>query len=139
MSTIEDRFAIVDALNLLSRLFDARAWDRIGEVMAPDVVAYDCHGLDSVITDSLRAHLGGCGPSQHLLGNHEVVVDGDRATSITKARVYHQGLGERSSRSFECLGDYHDTWARTGDGWRMVTRRFDVHVMLGDFSVLQPG
>ena len=139
MSALEDRFAIVDALNLLARLFDARAWDRVGEVMAPEVVAYDCHGLASVVTDSLRAHLGGCGLSQHLLANHEVVVDGDRAASITKARVYHQGLGERADRFFECLGDYHDTWERTPDGWRMTTRRFDVHVMVGDFAVLQPG
>lgn len=139
MSVVEDQLAIVARLNLLARLFDARAWDRIGEVMSPDVVAYDCTGLDAVIRDSLRAHLGGCGPSQHLLANHEVFVDGDRATSITKARVYHQGAGARADRSFECLGDYHDTWARTADGWRMCTRRFDVHVVLGDFSVLQPG
>ena len=137
--TVEDRLAIIDRLSLLCRLFDARAWERIGEVMLDDVVAYDCHGLESVVRDSLRAHLGGCGPSQHLLANHEVTVDGDTATSITKARVYHQGLGDRADRSFECFGDYHDTWIRTADGWRMRTRRFEVSIVLGDFSVLQPG
>lgn len=137
--TTDDAAAIVAACNLAARLFDARAWDRIGEVMLPDVEAYGCVGLESVVRDSLRAHLGGCGPSQHLLGNHEVFVDGDTAASITKARVYHQGLGARADRFFECFGDYHDTWQRTPDGWRMRTRTFDVSITLGDFSVLQPG
>ena len=120
MSALEDRFAIVDALNLLSRLFDARAWDRIGEVMAPDVVAYDCHGLDSVITDSLRAHLGGCGPSQHLLGNHEVVVDGDRATSSSHLQLVITG-----SKGAHILftGLYEDELRRVDGAWLFVRRK----------------
>lgn len=139
MSGLDDRHAIIEQLHLLAAHFDARDWSRIDEVMAPDVQAYDCDGLEAVVRDSLRAHLGGCGPSQHLLGNHRIEVDGDRAESITKARVYHQGLGDAADRSFECFGDYHDRWVRTAQGWRMTHRRFVVTIVLGDYSVLQPG
>lgn len=135
----DDRHRIIDALNTLAYVFDHREWHRVGEVMTADVQAYGHQGLQSVVDDNLRRHLGGCGPSQHLLGNYQVSVDGDVATSITKARVFHQGLGERADRSFECFGEYHDRWHRTPDGWRMTYRRFDVDITLGDWDVLQPG
>lgn len=139
MRALVDQHAIIDRLNLACAIFDAREWDRIGEVMTDDVQAYGCAGREAVVCDSLRAHLGGCGPSQHLLGNYRVTVNGDTAESITKARVFHQGLGERAQLSFECFGDYHDRWRRTPDGWRMTFRDFRVTIVLGDFSVLQPG
>jgi hypothetical protein len=135
----DDRTLLVEQLAQLAWLFDHRAWDRLDEVLAPDVVAYGCVGLEAVLRDSLRRHLGGCGPSQHLLGNHHVEVAGDEATTRTYARVFHQGAGERSASSYECFGEYHDRWARTGAGWRIVERRFDVTISLGDFDVLQPG
>jgi hypothetical protein len=139
MSDLDDRHAIIDQLHLLCALFDARDWPRIGEVMTDDVEAYGCQGLVAVVRDSLRAHLGGCGPSQHLLGNHRVTVVGDTADSVTKARVFHQGLGDAADRTFECFGDYHDRWTRTAAGWRMTHREFRVSIVLGDFSVLRPG
>jgi hypothetical protein len=130
---------IVAALNRFASILDHRAWDRVGEVLAPDAVAYGEVGIDAVIQNSLRRYLGGCGPSQHLLGNYQVEVDGDRATSLTYARVYHQGHGERSDRAWECMGEYRDTWTRTAQGWRMTSREFVVTIAVGDFSVLQPG
>lgn len=139
MSEPDDHRQIIDQLNRLAAAFDARDWGAVGDVMAPEVHAYGCDGLEAVVRDSLRHHLGGCGPSQHLLGNHQIAIDGDRATSITKARVFHMGAGERAGRTFECFGDYHDRWARTPAGWRMTERRFDTTIVLGDFDVLQPG
>jgi hypothetical protein len=136
---LDDRHRIIDALNTLAYAFDHREWHRVGEVMAPDVDAYGHQGLQSVIDDSLRRHLGGCGPSQHLLGNYQIRIDGDVATSVTKARVFHRGRDERADRSFEVFGEYHDRWQRTADGWRMTYRRFDNHIVLGDWDVLQPG
>lgn len=136
---VDDRQAIVDALVRFAWLLDHRAWDRVGEVLAHDATAYGETGIDAIVTGSLRANLGGCGPSQHLLGNVQVEVEGDRASSITYARVFHQGAGERSALTWECMGEYHDRWSRTADGWRIVERRFDVTVTSGDMSVLQPG
>jgi len=41
---------------------------------------------------SVQSHLGGCGPTQHLLGNYDIDVDGDRASSSCRLRAYHCGL-----------------------------------------------
>ncbi len=138
-STVEDQQQIVAALHRFASILDHRAWDRVGEVLAPDARAYGETGIDAVIDNSLRKHLGGCGPSQHLLGNHQIEVDGDNASSITYARVYHQGRGERSNLAWECLGEYHDCWTRTAEGWRISARELIVTIAVGDISVLQPG
>jgi hypothetical protein len=134
----DDRHRLIEALNLFAWILDHREWHRVGEVMAEDVEAYGCVGRQSVVDDSLRAHLGGCGPSQHLLGNYQVAVDGDRAATVCRVRVYHQGAGERSALSYEVFGEYHDRWRRTPGGWRMAERVMVVTLALGDPATLQP-
>ena len=138
-STLLDHHAIVDRLALMSEICDTRAWHRLSQVMDPDVVAYGATGIDAVVEENLRRFLGGCGPSQHLLGNHRVEVDGDTAGSTCEARVFHQGKDEREHLTWECFGTYRDRWVRTPEGWRMTERVFDVRATIGDFSVLQPG
>jgi SnoaL-like protein len=135
-----DREAIIAVLDAMAAILDGRAWDRLGEVFTPDAVAYrgQNRGL-AAIERGIRDQLGGCGPSQHLLGNYQVTVDGDRAVSVTKVRVMHQGAGDRSHLTYECLGNYHDEHVRTVDGWRISRRRLDVTMQFGDRSVLGPG
>jgi ketosteroid isomerase-like protein len=137
--SLQDAFEIMTALSRLSGAFDRRDWPAVEALMSDDVVAYGQSGVRAVIDDSLRRHLGGCGPTQHLLGNHDVHVDGDTARSVTQARVFHQGAGTRAELWWECLGEYRDTWLRTGAGWRITTRTFEVRIARGDIEVLQPG
>jgi 3-phenylpropionate/cinnamic acid dioxygenase small subunit len=137
--SFEDWHAIVGQLNRLAELFDARRWDALGEVIAEDAVCYGQRGIPALIENNLRVYLGGCGPSQHLLGNYAIEVDGEAATSAVKIRAFHVGRGERAQQSFESIGVYRDRWRRTAAGWRMVERVFDVHVNFGEWSVLQPG
>jgi hypothetical protein len=93
----------------------------------------------AAIVDSIRGLLDGCGPSQHLLGNYQISIDGDHAESATKARVLHLGAGERAHLvPYEAIGVYRDQHVRTADGWRIIHRRFDVHISIGDINVLQP-
>jgi hypothetical protein len=134
------REAIIAVLDRLAAILDARDWACLGEVFTSGAVAYgrQSTGL-AAIERHLRAHLGGCGPSQHLLGNYQIAVDGDRATSVTKVRVLHQGQGGRAHLTFECLGDYHDEHLLTPGGWRITRRRLDVHIAIGDRTVLRPG
>ncbi|HVX21218.1 MAG TPA: nuclear transport factor 2 family protein [Acidimicrobiales bacterium] len=135
----EDWLAIVEALNRIGALFDARDWDGLADVILADATCYGDTGLPLIIERSLRHNLGGCGPSQHLLGNYQITVDGDTAVSHTKVRAFHRGAGDRRDRTFETMGTYHDRWVRTAGGWRMTARVFDVDMNIGDISVLQPG
>jgi hypothetical protein len=137
--TVDDQVAIMAALGQLTWMLDHRTWDRLGEVMAPDVDAYGAQGLDTVVSTVIRPLLGGCGPSQHLLGNHQIAIAGDEARSMVYARVHHRGAEPDSERWWECMGEYHDDWHRTPEGWRMARRVFVVTMSHGDYSVLQPG
>ena len=72
-------------------LCDGRDWRRIGEVFSDDASAtYGGHARPdrAAILAMLRNNLGGCGPTQHLLGNLQVWVQdeatGARATNETR-------------------------------------------------------
>lgn len=137
---IADERSIVAVLDRLAWVLDERSWDDLEHVFTSDAEAYgSAAGGPAAIAATVRQYLGGCGPSQHLLGNYEIVVEGDTATARTKFRAAHQGAGDRSAATYEVLGYYHDTFTRASAGWRMTRREIDVRMQFGDPSVLQPG
>ena len=136
-----ERQAIIDVLNAYATCLDTRDWLGLNNVFHPEAVGIYAATLNgrTEIVDSIRSFLGGCGPSQHLLGNYQISIDGDTAESSTKARVLHIGAGERADLTpFESIGVYLDRHVRTADGWRIIHRHFDVHITTGDINVLQP-
>jgi hypothetical protein len=136
-----ERQVIVDTLNAYAMCLDARDWVGLNNVFHPQAVGV--YGATftgrAAIIESIRSFLGGCGPSQHLLGNYQIAIEGDNAQSATKARVLHVGAGERADLTpYEAIGVYRDRHVRTSEGWRIIHRQFDVQITLGDFNVLQP-
>lgn len=131
------RDEVVDALARFAAATDQRDWAAIRGLLAPDAVAYGRSGPDAIVA-VMAAHLGGCGPTQHLLGNHRVTIDGHRARSLSYARVHHVGAGPMEGSFFECLGEYDDRWELGPEGWRITRRVFDMQIRLGDFGVLRP-
>lgn len=132
-----DRDLIVEQLARFALATDARDWSTIEELLTEDAQAYSASGAAAAIVQ-MQAHLGGVGATQHLLGNHRVVVDGDRAQSFTYARVHHVGAGPMEGSFYECMGEYDDRWVRTPGGWRITYRSFEIRISLGDFAVLRP-
>ena len=139
MST--DREQITERLADVATALDTRDWTALGALFTESAVAYGASGRDEIVS-RVRDHLGGCGPSQHLLGNHrvELAVDGDDdlARSRTYARVMHVGAGDLAELIYECYGEYTDTWTRTPEGWRIRSREFHVGFDRGDWRVLRP-
>ncbi|WP_407335839.1 nuclear transport factor 2 family protein [Dietzia kunjamensis] len=137
-----DRDLIIERLADVASALDSRDWDGLGELFTESATGYGATGRQAIV-ERVREHLGGCGPSQHLLGNHRVQLafhgDEDRARSLTYARVLHLGAGDRSDLSYECFGEYSDLWTRTPEGWRIDSRRFHISFDRGDFRTLQPG
>jgi hypothetical protein len=138
-----DRHAVHATVVRYATALDSRQWELLDEVFADDAHAeYGAGTFDGrpAIVAMLRSFLGGCGPSQHLLGNHRIEVDGDRATSRCAVRVLHVGAGERAVlEPFESLGEYVDGLHRTPSGWRIVERRAEWSIRRGDPAVLQAG
>lgn len=133
-----DREQIVERLAELAAALDRRDWAALGAAFTDSATGYGAAGRDGIVA-VVRAHLGGCGPSQHLLGNHRIEIVDDRARSLTYARVHHVGAGPAAGASYECFGEYDDRWIRTRDGWRLTSRTFTISHDLGDFGVLRPG
>ncbi|MFE7711833.1 nuclear transport factor 2 family protein [Streptomyces sp. NPDC057486] len=135
--SLRDRVAVLEQLHRLQSAIDARDWDTIRDTFTPDGTGYGRTGVDEILA-IMQDHLGGCGPTQHLLGNERVTIEGDRARSLSYARVHHVGAKTMQGKFFECMGEYDDRWVRTENGWRLSRREFDMQIQIGDFTVLRP-
>lgn len=105
---------------------DDRDWAAMAEILAGDAQGDfgtgRLHGSAAII-EMIRGFLDNCGPTQHLLGNVVIDVDGDTATSRAYIHDVHLSTDANPSARFYTLGDYHDTWQRCSDGaWRLTER-----------------
>ena len=123
-------------------LCDGRDWQAIGYIFSDDASASYGGGTlpdRAAILAMLCNHLGGCGPTQHLLGNLQVWVDGQgQVTSRTEVRASHRGAGEQQDQTYDCMGHYDDRWTRTPAGWRIAHRTMTVALEFGSRKVLAP-
>lgn len=134
-----DYWQIVDVLNGYATALDTRTWGGLDAVFVEDVFmdfqAWQAQGRAEAVAN-IRRFLDPCGPSQHLLGNYEIEVDGDRARSRVYIRAFHLGRGERERVSYEMGGEYRDELVRTASGWRIARREGIAHWHQGDPSIL---
>lgn len=139
MNQADDRFAIIAALDRYAECLDTRDWNGLEDVFAENVEldfgVWRATDLDSV-RRNISQFLDPCGPSQHLLGNYRITLDGDRASSLCYCRVMHFGKDEHAGKTYETWLEYADEWARRNDGWRSVSRTARAMMQQGDPSLL---
>jgi ketosteroid isomerase-like protein len=145
MPTLEELLAereIYRAIVRFARAMDERDWDALAALTTADVSADlgtgPLRGTQQII-QVIRSYLDACGPTQHLLGNVLIDVDGDSATSRCYVSDMHLGAGDAEGLTFSTLGDYHDRWRREDGGWRMCHRTKLNRAHVGSFRVLGPG
>ena len=142
MSQADDRFEIIAALDRYAECLDTRDWSGLSDVFTEDVdmdfTVWHATTLDEVRTN-IGSFLNGCGPSQHLLGNYRIQLDGDSASSRCYCRVMHFGKDEHEGKTFESWIEYADEFVRTADGWRSRKRVARAQMNQGDASLLGPG
>ena len=142
MSAADDRFAIIAVLDRYSECLDTRNWEGLVDVFSEEVDmdfgVWQATSLEDV-RQNIRSFLDGCGPSQHLLGNYRIELDGDRASSRCYCRVMHFGKGEHEGKTFESWIEYADWLVRGPDGWRSHKRVATEQMNQGDMSLLGPG
>lgn len=142
MSAAEDRFEIIAVLDCYAECLDTRDWNGLAEVFTGDVDmdfgAWNKVGRDAVVA-TIRSYLDGCGPTQHLLGNYRIVLDGDRASSRCYCRAMHFGKGQHEGKTYEAWIEYSDEFVRTSAGWRSGKRIGRTQMQRGDPSLLAPG
>lgn len=137
-----DREDIIELLNLYGFAMDTRRWDLFDRVFTPDCdVDY---GPTSSWTDRERfkADFGTFhelfDATQHVMTNHLVTVEGDRAWSHTYGswRLIRHAAGDPPV--WDGTGYYDDEWRRTGQGWRIARRVCRVVYWTGNPKVQTP-
>lgn len=114
------------ALTLFARAMDDRDWTAMADILADeaqgDFGTGRLHGSGAII-ELIRSFLDSCGPTQHLLGNVVIDVEGDKAVTRAYIRDVHLRSDADPSARFYTLGDYKDTWLRQADGTWCLTER----------------
>jgi hypothetical protein len=118
---VEDRLAIHELLALHGHLVDAGEFDRLGELLTPDVVydstafgAGEMRGFDTITATSYA--LGDRNPVGHHVTNIIVTEDPDGTV-----RARSKGIGVYADGTTGSVV-YDDVLRRTPDGWRIARR-----------------
>lgn len=121
---ISDRVEIQDVLTAYSTAVDSGRFDDLREVFAPDArIDYSATGGIAGTVDECITWLGQVLPAFsaycHFLGNVEIRLDGDAASTRTLCLNPMQ----TPDGSAFLLGIYYDdTWVRSAQGWRIRSR-----------------
>ena len=142
LQTLVDERDIVALAARYCRALDTKNWSLLSEVFLPDATAVlgvpnELAGLDA-ITNRIRTALDYLDDSQHLVGNHEVAVDGDTGTHRCYLQAQHVREVPDGSPNYMIAGRYEDRVQRTPDGWRIAHRTLTVMWSEGNLAVVRP-
>lgn len=120
---------------------DTRDWDALHKVFAPDATAnlglpQQQVGIDEII-ERISSALSGLDDSQHLVGNHEVVVTGETATHRCYLQAQHIRAVPDASPLYMVAGRYEDELVRTAEGWRISHRTLTPMWREGNLDVVR--
>ncbi len=144
MSTYDafaDRMAITDLTIEYTWALDRREFDRLHNVFLPDatfnVAGLPLTGIDAII-GKVSGSLNPLDDSQHLISNHQIQVDGDRATSRCYLQAQHVRKAAEGGPNFIFAGRYEDDLVRTAVGWRIAKRSLIQMWTEGNPAVTRP-
>ena len=122
---MSDREEITDLAIRYTWALDTKDIDDLRNVFAPDATAMlrgvECAGVDSII-DRIGGAILRLDHTQHLVSNHQVVVDGDTGTHRCHLQSQHVLAGTDGGDNYIVGGFYDDRVIRTDDGWRISHR-----------------
>jgi SnoaL-like domain len=126
LAEISDRLEIQQLLIDYSTAIDQRRFDDLDRVFTPDAyIDYRAMGGVDGRYPEVKAWLAEVLPNfpayAHLLGNFDVQVDGDAASSRTLC-FNPMVLGGDEQQVLFCGLWYDDEFVRTPEGWRMSRR-----------------
>ena len=137
-----DRQAIVDHTHRYCWALDQKDWHLLDSVFVADATA-DLRSASLLVgRDAIRHRIStaidALDATQHTVTNHQVVIDGDRATARTYLHSQHIRRAVEGSPLFVIAGRYEDELSRTSDGWRITFRRLVEVWTDGNIDVVRP-
>ena len=126
LEEISDRFEIQQLLIDYSTAIDKRQFDDLDRVSTPDAyIDYRAMGGIDGRFPEVKTWLAQVLPNfpvyAHMLGNFDVRIDGDTASSRTIC-FNPMVLGGEQNQILYCGLWYEDEFIRTAEGWRMSRR-----------------
>ena len=139
---MSDREDIIQLINLYGLAMDTQRWDLFDRIFTEQVDAD--YGATSHWHDRecFKRDFGSFhtlfDATQHVMTNHLVEVEGDRAWSHTYGawRLIRHAAGDPPV--WDGTGYYDDTWSRTHSGWRILKRVCRVVFWTGNPRVQTP-
>ena len=124
LQEISDRIELNDLLTAYSTCVDSADWQGFAGLFTPDaLIDYSAMGGSKggvkETVEFLTKAMGQFESTQHMVANHAVDLQGDRATVKT---VCHNPMVMNGGHVFYCGLWYCDQVVRTPDGWRFAER-----------------
>ena len=120
-----DQQAIVDLAVGYTWAIDTKQFDVLATIFAEDATAdlhgVHCDGVQEIIA-RIERPISRLDATQHLIGNHQISIDGDTATHRCHLQSQHVKRGTPGGDNLLLGGTYEDRLVRTADGWRIAHR-----------------
>ena len=122
MSEIEDRLAVGDVIIKYADCVDQQDYDRFASCFTDDIVVSGftpepISGLATYVP-WVRTARGRYGRTQHMIGNIQVTLDGDRARMRSYVQATHEVPGD-PDHLLTLWAAYVDDLVRTPAGWKI--------------------
>ena len=126
--------AIKRVLIAYATTVDTRNWREFDDIFVESARAvygsnpsfqFTCEGR-AEIREMCKVNLDGCGPTQHLLTNFQIDIEGEQASSVCSVQAGHFGKGANSDKRYEMWGEYQDDWTKVNGEWLIIKRRLRV-------------
>ena len=136
---IVDKQKIIDLTIAYTWIIDRGPRENLYEIFTDDAVfiidVRRLNGLDEIL-GKIERTLGGLSASQHLISNHQELIDGDNATCSCYLHAQHTLHGTEGGDNYVMAGRYVDKLIRVGTEWRIVERELILDWVEGNPKVL---
>lgn len=127
---LADRAAITDVVTSFAVALDTRNWDLLRRCLAdpievdyPDSVGVATYAADDLVAIAQR-FFGRLDATLHISANHQIAIDGDRATCVSTLLAAHF-LASSGEQPVQRQVGYYTNHLERLDGWRI--RRTEQH------------
>jgi hypothetical protein len=142
---LRHRLEILDLVNAFGLYADARRWDDLQQLLADPVrVDYtSLNGGEPVTTSPTelvrgwRRVLGGLQATQHLIANHQIALDGHRATCTAYVQATHVLPNASGGPVWTVAGRYDFALHRSSGAWRIAGLTLTVQWATGNQQIMQ--
>jgi SnoaL-like domain len=140
---MDDRAEIIEIINLYALAIDAQRWDLFDRIFTPDCAvdygsAARWQGLE-VFKQDFAAFHAPFDATQHMMANHQVRIEGDRAWALTYGswRLVRHAAADLGTGGplWDGTGWYDDELVRSPQGWRIANRMCKVVWFTGNDTV----